>query len=180
MAFHLQTDGQIERKNSIMEPYLRAFINWEQKNWARLLPMAEFTYNNAKNANTGLTPFELNYGFYPQVFFEDDIDLCSRSCFANKLVKELKKLMDICQQNLLHTQKLQKRANDNGVKPQSYAPEEKVWLNSKYIKTKRNWKLEAKFFGPFQILYRVGKQAYKLDLPIKWKIYNVFNMLLLE
>ena len=88
--------------------------------------------------------------------------------------------MDIYQQNLLHAQKLQKRAYNKSVKPRSYGPGEKVWLNSKYIKTKWNQKLEAKFFGPFQILYPVGKQAYKLNLPTKWKIHNVFHVILLE
>ena len=57
--------------------------------------MAEFIYNNAKNVNTGHTLFELNYGFHPQVSFENDIDFCSRSCSADKLAKELKELMDI-------------------------------------------------------------------------------------
>ena len=179
-AFHPQTNGQIERQNSTMEAYLRAFVNWKQNDWARLLPMAEFAYNNAKNASTGHTPFELNCGFHPRVSFEDDVDPRSRSRSADELAKELRELMNICQQNLLHAQELQKRAHDKGVKPQSYAPGEKVWLNSKYIKTKRNQKLEAKFFGPFQILYPVGKQAYKLDLLIKWKIYDVFHMSLLE
>ena len=129
--------------------------------------MVEFAYNNAKNANTGHTAFELNCGFHPQVTFEDDVDPRSRSRSANKLAKELKELMDICQKNLLHAQDLQKRANNQGVKPQSYAPGEKVWLNSKYIKTKQNQKLETKFFGLFQILHLIGKQAYKLDLPTK-------------
>ncbi len=73
-AFYSQTDGQTERQNSTMEAYLRAFVNWEQDDWARLLPMAEFAYNNAKNASTGHTPFELNYGYHPRVFFEEDID----------------------------------------------------------------------------------------------------------
>ena len=129
--------------------------------------MAEFTYNNAKNASTDHTPFELNCGFYPRVFFEDDVDPCSRSRSADELAKELRELMEICQQNLLHAQELQKRAYDKGIKPRSYASDEKVWLNSKYIKTKRNQKLEAKFFGLFQILHLVEKQAYKLYLPIK-------------
>ena len=88
--------------------------------------------------------------------------------------------MDICRQNLFHAQKLQKRVHDKGVKPQSYAPDEKVWLNSKYIKTKQNQKLEAKFFGPFRILHPVRKQAYKLDFPTKWKIHDVFHVSLLE
>ena len=119
-AFYPQTNGQTERQNSIMEAYLRAFINWEQNDWARLLPMAEFAYNNAKNASTGHTPFKLNCGFNPQTSFKDDVDPCSRSCFANKLVKKLRELMDLYQQNLLHAQKLQKRAHDKNVKPRSY------------------------------------------------------------
>ena len=41
-AFHPHTDGQTERQNSTMEAYLHAFVNWEQNDWARLLPMAEF------------------------------------------------------------------------------------------------------------------------------------------
>ena len=48
-----------------METYFKAFVNWEQNDWARLLQIVEFTYNNAKNANTGHTPFELNCGFHP-------------------------------------------------------------------------------------------------------------------
>ena len=70
--------------------------------------MAGFAYNNAKNASTGYTPFKFNCDFHLQVSFKDDVDPCSRSRSANKLAKELRKLMDICQQNLLHAQELQK------------------------------------------------------------------------
>ena len=88
--------------------------------------------------------------------------------------------MTVYQKNPHHAQELQKQAYDKGVKPRSYVPGEKVWLNSKYIKTKRNWKLEAKFFGPFRVLHPVGKQAYKLELPKRWKIHDVFHVSLLE
>ena len=53
-------------------------------------------------------------------------------------------------------------------------------MNSKFIKTKRNRKLEAKFFGPFRVLHPVGKQAYKLELSKNWRIHNVFHVLLLK
>ena len=88
--------------------------------------------------------------------------------------------MIVCQKNLHHAQKLQKRAHDKGVKPQSYSSDEKIWLNSKYIKTKSNRKLEAKFFGPFQVLHPVEKQAYKLEFPKKWRIDDVFHVSLLK
>ena len=142
--------------------------------------MAKFAYNNAKNTSIGHTPFELNCGYHLRVSFEKNIDPRSRSCSANKLAEKLRELMKVCCQNLLYGQKLQKRAHDKGVKNRSYAPGKKVWLNSKYITMKRNKKLENIFFGPFQILHIVGKQVYKLELFTKWKIYNIFYVLLLE
>ena len=142
--------------------------------------MAEFVYNNAKNASSGHTPFKLNCGYHPRMLYEDDVDPCSKSKSADKLLTELRKLMIVCRENLNHAQKLQKRAHDKGVMSRNYAPDDQVWLNSKYIKSKQNRKLEAKFFGPFQVLHPVGKQVYKLELPRKWRIHDVFHVSLLE
>ena len=163
-----------------MEAYLRVFVNFEKNDWARLLPMAEFAYNNAKNVSTGHTPFELNCGYHPQMSYEEDVDSRSQSKSAVEPLAELRELIIVCRKNLYHAQELQKRAYNKGVKPQSYSPGEKVWLNSKYIKTKRNRKLEAKFFGPFLVLHPIGKQVYKLELPKKWRIHDVFHVSLLE
>ena len=114
------------------------------------------------------------------MLYEEDIDPRSKSKSADELSAELQELMTVCQENLHHAQELQKRAHDKGVKPKSYAPGDKVWLNSKYLKTKQNQKLKAKFFGPFRVLHPVGKQAYKLELPRKWRIHDVFHVSLLE
>ena len=179
-AFYLQTDGQIEQQNSTMEVYLRAFINWEQDDWAKLLLIAKFAYNNIKNASTGYTPFELNCSYHPRVSFKEDVNPYSKFCFTDKLAEELRELMKVCCQNLLHAQEQQKKAHDKRIKSRSYAPGENVWLNSKYIKTKRKKKLKSKFFRPFKVFYTVKKQAYKLELPTKWKIHNIFYVSLLE
>ena len=92
-----------------MEAYLRAFVNYEQNDWARLLPMAEFAYNNTKNTSTGYTFFELNCGFYPRVFYKEDINPRCRSKTAGQLATELQTLISVCKENSQHTQKLQKR-----------------------------------------------------------------------
>lgn len=76
-----------------------------------------FAYNNSKNANTGHILFELNCGYYPQVFFEDKYDTHSKSFSANELAIKLRELMIICHQNLLYIQDLQKQANNKKVKP---------------------------------------------------------------
>ena len=129
--------------------------------------MAKFAYNNVKNTSTDHTPFELNCGYYYWILYKEDVDPRSQSKLANELSVELRELIIICRENLHHAQELQKRAHNKGVKPRSYASSEKFWLNRKYIKTKCNQKLEAKFFGPFRVLYPIGKQVYKLELPKK-------------
>ena len=102
-AFHPHTDGQTERQNSTMEAYLQAFVNFKQNDWAKLLSMAEFAYNNAKNASTGFTPFEFNCRYHPRVSYKEDFDLRSKSRTAEELSSELRALMTVCQQNLHHT-----------------------------------------------------------------------------
>ncbi len=53
-------------------------------------------------------------------------------------------------------------------------------MSGKHVKTKRNPKLKHKYHGPVEILEAVGKQAYKLKLPAKWRIHPVFHVSLLE
>ena len=140
-----------------METYYQAFVNFKQNVWAKLLSMAEFVYNNAKNASSGHMPFELNCGYHPRMLYKDDVDPRSKSKSADKLLTKLRELMIVCRENLYYAQKFQKQAYDKDVKPRSYAPRDKVWLNSKYIKTKQNRKLKAKFFKPFRVLHPIGK-----------------------
>lgn len=48
------------------------------------------------------------------------------------------------------------------------------------MKTKENYKFEAKLFGLFQVFHLVKNQAYKLKLPKKQTIHDIFYVLLLE
>ena len=107
-AFYLQTNDQIKRQNSTIEAYLRAFVNFKQNDWARLLLIAKFAYNNAKNASISHTLFELNCGYHPRILYKEDVDPRSQSKLADKLSVELRELMIVCRENLYHDQKLHK------------------------------------------------------------------------
>ena len=62
LAHHPQTDGQTERINQTLEEMIIAFVNHKQDNWDECLLVAEFAYNNSKQASTGFTPFYLDCG----------------------------------------------------------------------------------------------------------------------
>lgn len=111
--------------------------------------MAEFTYNNTKNASSSHTLFELNCNYYFCMFYKEDINSWFKSKLANELFLELWELMTSCYKNLQYVQDLEKQAHDKNIKSRSYALGNQIWLNAMYIKIKQNWKLETKFLELF-------------------------------
>src|SRR5260221_14155507 len=65
-GYHPEGDGQTECANQVLEQYLWTYMNYQQDNWATLLPMAKFAYNNAMNATMGVSPFFVNKGYHPE------------------------------------------------------------------------------------------------------------------
>ena len=68
--------------------------------------MAKFAYNNAKNSSIGHTSFELNYWYYPQMFYKENINPRCNSKSTDELSSELQEPMTVCQENSHHAQKL--------------------------------------------------------------------------
>jgi len=62
MAFHPQTDRQIEWINQELEQYLQFFMEYRQRDWPEWLVMAEFVMNNKIHMATKVLPFIANYG----------------------------------------------------------------------------------------------------------------------
>ena len=69
-AYHPQTDRQTERVNQELEQYLRLFISKKQDDWAKLLLMVEFQYNNHIYSAIQTTPFLLDSGCTPRIGFK--------------------------------------------------------------------------------------------------------------
>jgi hypothetical protein len=57
---------------------------------------------------------------------------------------------------------------------------QKVWLDTRNIKTNYHKKMAPKREGPFEIEEALGPVTYRLKLPTTWKIHNVFHAVLLK
>lgn len=57
--------------------------------------MAEFAYDNVKNANTGHMLFELNCSFYPRVSYKENVNFLFQWKSVDELANELRKLMSV-------------------------------------------------------------------------------------
>ena len=179
-AFHPQTDGQTERTNQILENYLRAYVSHKQDNWVRLLPQAEFSYNNHTSSTTGHSPFSIWYGEHPQFF-----PGAARSTKVPKAEELVSQLREISKETKAMIQLAQERykeqADKNRVAEPEFAVGDKVWLNTSNITTDRpSKKLDWRWMGPYVIKKKVGRRAYELQLPPSTKIHPVFHVSLLE
>ena len=86
-SFHPQTDGQTERENALLELYLRHFVSANQKDWTKLLDIAQFSYNLQKSEATNKSPFELATGKQPLTPHTLTIGYTGRSPTAFKFAK---------------------------------------------------------------------------------------------
>ena len=88
--------------------------------------------------------------------------------------------MVVCKKIMLAAQQSQAEYADEYRKLRDYKVDGYVWLDTKYIRTKRNRKLEFKNFGPFLITDVVDSQSYQLKLSDRWRIPSVFHVSLLK
>lgn len=175
-VYHPQTDGQTERVNQVVEHYLRTYTTYLQDNWSDLLPLAEFAYNNAESASTGLSPFFANYGFHPQL---------SQKTWSDSLVPAAEdytsKLKDthaelVAQLGLANKQ-YEKSYNRKHAAAPRFTKGQKVWLRPDNIKTLRPAKkLDHKLLGPFKIDEVLSPLTVRLALPTSMKIHPVFHV----
>ncbi|QRW07680.1 Transposon Tf2-1 polyprotein [Ceratobasidium sp. AG-Ba] len=164
-AYHPQTDGQTERLNQVVEMYLRHYVSHRQDDWVGLLPLAEFAYNNGVNASTGKTPFFANYGFHPKFTVGDKegqgITIANDHAeWLQKGYDELKAALTVSQEHMKEHYDRKHRA------PDAIQVGDQVWLDNQNIQSQRpTRKLAARKIGLFKVMAKIGKHAFKLELP---------------
>ncbi|KAK2992374.1 hypothetical protein RJ640_018293 [Escallonia rubra] len=64
-SYHLESDGQTERFNSMLEEYFRHYVNATHKIWVKLLDVAQLCFNSRKSSSTWKNAFEIVNGQQP-------------------------------------------------------------------------------------------------------------------
>ena len=184
MAFHPQTDGQTELFNSVMEQYLRSYVNYLQDDRSAWLPLAEFAANNHSSEATNLSPFFALHGYHPRATTNllpateptpGDPD----AVVAGTAIQEIH---DYLQAEMGRAQAIQAEGGNCRRTPAPvFRPGDSVWLDGRNIKTRRpSVKLDHRRLGPCEVIESVGASAVHLRLPATVQIHPVFHVSLLE
>ncbi|GMQ12089.1 hypothetical protein CsSME_00054546 [Camellia sinensis var. sinensis] len=178
-SFHPQTDGQTERVNALLELYLRHFVNANQHDWAKLLDIAQFSYNLQRSEATNRSPFELATGQQPLTPHSLSTN-SARSPSAYKVAKSWNEQVDVARSYLDKATKKMKKWADEKRRHREFNIGDLVMvkiLSSQNKFTRGLHKgLVRRYDGPYPIIKKVGKVAYKLDLPPHLKLHPVFHV----
>jgi hypothetical protein len=168
-TYHPQTDSQSEKTNQHVEMALWIFCNFQQNDWAEYLPVVQYMLNTRVSETTKKAPFELWMGFIPQSHQPDRPSSLPRVEWHKSRFKEIRE----------QAQSAMKRAQVLYLakgKFRLYQKGDEVWLEAKNLKTTHpTTKLCSLWYGPFKITEVISDVTYRLDLPIQWKIHNVFH-----
>jgi hypothetical protein len=181
-AFHPQGDGQTERLNQPLEAYLRAYVNYFQDDWDEWLDTAEFAYNNSEHSTTKMSPFYADLGRHPNYTVTTE---SSGAAFgdeeANAYADKQREVLAVCKEACTRAAESMNRYYDLHRTDKSFNVGDQVWLDTRHIRTRRACKkLDQKYAGPYEILERIGLNAYRLNLPETLDIHRVFNVSLLR
>ncbi|GJX14707.1 putative reverse transcriptase domain-containing protein [Tanacetum coccineum] len=184
-AYHPETDGQSERTIQTLEDMLRAcVIDFGKvdfgKGWVKHLPLAEFSYNNSYHASIKAAPYEALYG-----------QKCrSPVCWAEvgeaqltgpELIQETTEKIVLIKQRMQAAQDRQKSYVIGAKRRMEFEVGDRVMLKVSpwkgVVRFGKRGKLNPRYVRPFKVLARVGKVAYKLELPQELsRVHHTFHV----
>src|SRR5258707_2726674 len=181
LGYHLEGDGQTERANQVLEQYLWGYTNYQQDNWVTLLLMAEFTYNNATNATTGVSPFFANKGYHPEL--TSDLQAETSSAKAQAFVADLEHIQAELKENIAQAQeRYRKNVDKHRVEAPKLNISNQAYVKAKFFRTRQpSKKLLEKNLGPYDIIGKLGTHSITLHLPCQFcSIHLGFHVSQLE
>ncbi|MCF8701880.1 hypothetical protein L3054_10855 [Corynebacterium sp. MC-10] len=183
-AFHPQTDGQAERTIQTLEDMLRACVIDFRGSWDEHLPLVEFAYNNSYQSSIQMAPYEALYGRKcrsPIGWF----DVGETVLIGPEVIQQAVDKVKMIRERLLSAQSRQKSYADKRRRPLEFQIGDWVFLKVSPMKGVMRFgkrgKLSPRYVGPYQIVRRIGKVAYELDLPTAMEgIHPVFHVSMLR
>nr|GEZ58620.1 putative reverse transcriptase domain-containing protein [Tanacetum cinerariifolium] len=151
-AYHLETDGQSERTIQTLEEMLRACVIDFGKGWVKHLPLCEFSYNKREAQLTG-----------------------------SELIQETTEKIVLIKQRIQAAQNRQKSYADLKRKPMEFEIGDRVMIKVSHwkwvVRFAKQGKLNPRYVGPFKVLAKVRKVAYRLELPQELsKVHHTFHV----
>lgn len=163
-AFHLQTNGSIERSHHVLTEYLKQFVS--KTSWDKWLELAMFSYNTSIHEGTKSTPHELVIGTLARLPSENPPTLTTDETYNDYLEGlqlKLKEVQKIARENLIGAKVRSKTYYDKKIKPHTFAIGDLVYL----LKEPQKGKLDNQYTGPHKVVNVYPNENIRISIKDK-------------
>lgn len=153
-AYHPQSNGALERSHTTLADYLKHYVNDSQTTWDEWLAIAMFSYNTTIHTTTQYTPYELVFGYKPEIpsslkkapefkYTYDD--------YRQDLILKLQKSSQVAKENAMQSKVKNKQYYDRKINNYDFTIGDSVYLQNEQPKVGRSKKLSPHYSGPYII-----------------------------
>jgi hypothetical protein len=183
-TFYPQSNGQSEVVNRVIMMYLRCLAGDRPKSWLRWLPWTEYCYNTSFQSALKCSSFKVVYDREPPTLMSY-VPGAAKAAAADKQLQERDEFLGEVKDRLIQAQVAIKQYQDKTRREVNFQTGDWIWLWVQHrtticITQAAKSKLALKFFGPYQVTAKIGNVSYRLKLPDKARIHEVFHMSLLK
>ncbi|KAK3105624.1 hypothetical protein FSP39_002098 [Pinctada imbricata] len=186
-SYHPNTNGLVERQNSVIAQCLRTYCAKDQGKWPSFLPGIMMSFRKAISAHsTEYSPFYLMFGEEMRLPFDADLlpkDTLGRDAkqYLEHFLSNLKIAHVIAKKNDEYNQQRNKQYHDKHIRIPDFRIGEKVMMAIHQIPKGQSAKLYDKAMGPYVIIDCGPNYTYKLKRCSDNKVHpNLINAIHLK
>jgi hypothetical protein len=157
-----ETYGLTKRVNGTFQQLLRCFSCYDGSDWTMLLPQVEFAYNASRALGIDHTPFEANFGIFPEeppdmlFSMRPSIPVSQDATERLRLLHEVHtRVRSVIQ---LHKDEMQARTEPSTAPHFARGDKVSVVTVDLFLRGQPNRKLRDKQLGPFTVEMQIGKR----------------------
>ncbi len=165
---HPQSDGMVERFNRTLLAQLSKFVDHNQRDWDRHVPMLLMAYRSAEHDSTKCSPARLMIGrdlrLPIDLLYSRPEEEQHTSQYAEALQERMERVNAFARAHLRMSSNKMKRYYDARITETRYERGEPVWLHNPQRRKGVSPKLQRSWEGPYTVLKRINDLVYRVQL----------------